>query len=267
MSSMPEVRPRPPVGFVAWAASPASSTRPARMRSAARWCIRYGDHCTTSGMSASGGRIVPEVRGHAVGDRLLRQREVLAVGAAPQAVVVDPRDDRAVVGVDEEVAGAIAQRAEVVADVRGDEALRPGHPVECEPERLAHAAARAVGADDPSRSQRRARAGGVLDLQGHPAVVLGEGRHLRPEAHVGAGEPLQVLKRDLGDAVLPEVDVVGVRDQPVQDVHLPADPLAGGEAVEPDALLGAEPEPLDLVEDPETLQAVEHGVGVDHRAR
>ena len=38
-SIMPETRPKPLVGLVAWAASPASSRRPTRRLEATRWCI------------------------------------------------------------------------------------------------------------------------------------------------------------------------------------------------------------------------------------
>ena len=118
----------------------------------------------------------------------------------------------------------------------------------------------------PARSVDR-RARGVLDLQGHAVVVLAQARHLRPEAHVGAGQALQVRERDLGEAVLAEVDVVRVVDEAVEDVHVPLDLLARGEAAEPDALLGAEPQVLDLAEESQALEAVEHRVRVDHRAR
>src|SRR5579883_159320 len=198
-----------------------------------------------------------EVRGYALEHALLWQARVLAIRAAPQARPVDLHDDRAEAGIDEHRRAREPEMPrEVIDDVRRDEALRPSHALEAEPERLAHRAARAIGADHPGgaqlpRSLRRAH------LDRDAASILDESRHARAEQDARPRNAAQMLERNLGEPVLSEVNVVGMRGVVGERRERPADGLPRREDAVHVVLL-READALHVGEYAEPFEPVEH---------
>lgn len=147
MSNNPDVSPRPPVGFVAWAASPraAPCRRGMSRRRAGASDRGEGDQLDV----VDAGKDCLEVLGHAVEHCLDRQGLVFTVGEPPEVGGVDLGDDRSVPIVDQHGRQGPAVSFEIDADVGGHEPLGPRVSVECDTDRLTDRAACPVGADQP----------------------------------------------------------------------------------------------------------------------
>ena len=137
-----------------------------------------------------------------------RQRRILHVSAAPQALAVELGDHRHVDRIAHEVGLLVAELAEVELHVGGDEALGPGVAFERDPGEFAHGAARAVCADEPLGGEGSFTVG-RLRGDGHASGAVLERRHLMFEQHLYA-KLLRVLHRYPGNVVLAGMKLVVV---------------------------------------------------------
>ncbi len=144
-----------------------------------------------------------------------------------------------------------------------DEALGPGDAVEAEPGGLAHRAAAAVRADQPARADRLLRA---FEPGGDAACVLFDPLQTRAEAKLRMGTGGEVIAGDPDEAVLAEMDVVGMPRAAGEHREIVADLLAG----RPDEvaiILLDEAGGAGVFEQAEPFEPVEHRPVIDRRAR
>jgi hypothetical protein len=201
----------------------------------------------------------------AVCNGALGQRRVLAVGDPPEPVAVEDGDDRPVVGIEHEVRAREAVGLEVVVEVHGDEALRPRHPLEAETERFPHRAPCAVRPDQPTRAQLLPT-GGRLNRDADSTVGLTYVNDAVAEADVPEPGALEMLERQSGKQVLPEVQVVRVIGVAGDHRHVHARQDGAVRAAELVVLL-QDPALAGVVEQPEPIEERDGRGVVDDRAR
>src|SRR5215472_11004078 len=196
---------------------------------------------------------------------VLRKRGIFHIGAAPEAFIVQDDDDRAAASVDHERRARIAIPLEIAIDVGGHEPLRPGHAVERETEQSAHSATGAVCTDEPPSAQF-VRFAPRDHRDSHPLSILLKPVKSGAEQYRRVRAGPQLAQGNISQAILAQMQVVGVGRMPCQHLHRILDALAGA-SDEIRVVLLAHTGSLGLLEYSQASETLENRPEVHRRAR